>query len=124
VDAVQPARVCAAKCHRKPLGAQVHKQFPELVPRVASVRRFTPAATTDVVRAVGRGEGSRQCLLAIGHAGWGLGQLESEIEANRWLLILADPHLVLDAEGESTWRRVLAKLGISPEQLSREGERA
>lgn len=79
---------------------------------------FALTATRDILRASGQGEGPRQSLVAIGYAGWGPGQLESEIEANGWLLVTADPSLVFEAEDDSKWRRALAKLGVRPEMLA------
>ncbi|HUE65257.1 MAG TPA: YqgE/AlgH family protein [Rhizomicrobium sp.] len=85
---------------------------------------FALTATVDILRASGKGEGPRQCLVALGYAGWGPGQLDSEIQANGWLLVAADTGLVFDAEINSKWQRALAKLGVSPEMLSGESGRA
>ena len=85
---------------------------------------FALTATVDILRAAGKGEGPRQRLLALGYAGWGPGQLDAEIQANGWLLVAADTHIVFDAEIDSKWQRALAKLGVSPEMLSGETGRA
>ena len=79
---------------------------------------FALTASFDILRAKAQGAGPRQCLLVLGYAGWGPGQLEAEIRANGWLLASADAGLVFDAEDDSKWRQALAKLGISPENLS------
>ena len=55
-------------------------------------------ATLDILRAIGRGEGPRHSLLALGYAGWGPGQLDAEIQANGWLTVAADDAIVFDAE--------------------------
>ncbi len=47
---------------------------------------FAMTATLDILRAMGKGEGPRQSLLALGYAGWAPGQLDAEIQANGWLL--------------------------------------
>jgi putative transcriptional regulator len=85
---------------------------------------FALTATIDILRASGRGEGPRRCLLALGYAGWGPGQLDAEIQANGWLLVAADTGLVFDTEIDSKWQRALAKLGVNPEMLSGESGRA
>jgi len=85
---------------------------------------FALTATVDILRASGMDEGPRQALIALGYAGWGPGQLDSEIKANGWLLVAADTGLVFDAEIDSKWQRALAKLGVSPEMLSGESGRA
>jgi len=85
---------------------------------------FAVTATLDIFRATGRGEGPRRGIVALGYAGWGPGQLDSEIQANGWLLVAADAHLVFDAEDDSKWQQALAKLGVSPEMLSADSGRA
>ena len=80
--------------------------------------KFALTATLDILRAKAQGEGPRQCLVAVGYAGWGPGQLDAEIQANGWLLVAADTGLVFDADDGSKWQRALAKLGVSPEMLS------
>lgn len=79
---------------------------------------FAMTTTLDILRATGKGVGPRQHILALGYAGWGRGQLESEIKTNGWLSVPADTGLVFDADNDSKWRRALAKLGVSPELLS------
>jgi putative transcriptional regulator len=79
---------------------------------------FAMTATIDILRAIGKGEGPRQCLLALGYAGWAPGQLDAEIQANGWLSVPADPDLVFDDEQDGKWQRALKKLGIDLSMLS------
>jgi putative transcriptional regulator len=79
---------------------------------------FAMTATLDILRAMGKGEGPRQSLLALGYAGWAPGQLDAEIHANGWLSVAADADIVFDEADDSKWQRALAKLGVSPEMLS------
>ncbi len=75
-------------------------------------------ATLEVLRTIGKGEGPRRNLLALGYAGWAPGQLDAEIQANGWLSVAADSDLVFGEADASKWQRALAKLGVSPEMLS------
>ena len=75
-------------------------------------------ATVDILRLIADGEGPRQNLLALGYAGWGPGQLETEIQDNAWLNVPADPSLIFDDNLDGKWNQALAKLGIDPTQLS------
>lgn len=75
-------------------------------------------ATTEILRAIGRGEGPRRSLLALGFASWGPGQLDAEIQANGWLHVAADDDLIFDRRIEDKWRRAIAKLGVDPAALS------
>ena len=79
---------------------------------------FAMTATLDILRAMGKGEGPRQSLLALGYAGWAPGQLDAEIQANGWLSVDADADLVFGEADDAKWRRALAKLGVSPSMLS------
>jgi putative transcriptional regulator len=85
---------------------------------------FAMTATLDILRAIGKGEGPRQCLLALGYAGWAPGQLDAEIHANGWLSVGADADLVFDGDLDSKWQRALAKIGVSPSMLSGEAGHA
>src|SRR3984885_12708721 len=76
---------------------------------------FAMTATLEILRAIGKGEGPRQSLLALGYAGWAPGQLDAEIQANGWLSVAADAGLVFDTDDDAKWQRALAKLGVSAE---------
>jgi putative transcriptional regulator len=60
----------------------------------------------------------RQSLLALGYAGWGPGQIESELVANAWLVVDADEDLIFDDDAPAKWEKALEKIGVSPEHLS------
>jgi putative transcriptional regulator len=79
---------------------------------------FRMTATIDILRAISRGAGPRQSLLALGYAGWAPGQLDAEIQANGWLSVAADSELVFDDADESKWQRALNKIGIDLSKLS------
>jgi putative transcriptional regulator len=75
-------------------------------------------ASLGVLRLVAAGDGPRECLLALGYAGWGPGQLDREIQANAWLSVDPDEMIVFDNEYATKWRRALAKLNVDPLLLS------
>ena len=77
-------------------------------------------ATVDVLKAVARGRGPKQSLLALGYAGWGPGQLDDEIKANGWLQAPADRELIFDGDQATKWDRSIEKIGIDPRMLSDE----
>ena len=80
--------------------------------------------TLDILRAIGRGEGPRRSLLALGYAGWAPGQLDAEMQANGWLSVPADSDLVFDDDFDAKWQRALGKLGIDLTLLSTEAGHA
>jgi putative transcriptional regulator len=74
--------------------------------------------TRDALEAMAGASGlPRRSLLALGYAGWGAGQLETEIRENVWLTCEADEDLVFDGAHEQKWARALAKLGVDPDWL-------
>ena len=75
-------------------------------------------ASLDVLQVIAEGKGPRECVLALGYAGWGPGQLDREIQQNAWLSGPADEPLLFDADHETKWRRALAKLRVDPLLLS------
>ena len=73
---------------------------------------------------IAQGNGPRATLTALGYAGWGPGQLESELQQNAWLTVDGDAGIVFDADDGGKWQKALGKLGIDPLMLSAEGGRA
>ncbi|OIP84827.1 MAG: hypothetical protein AUK37_05215 [Rhodobacterales bacterium CG2_30_65_12] len=85
---------------------------------------FGMTATKDILVEIAKGEGPHQTLTALGYAGWGPGQLESELQQNAWLTVDADAAIVFAAANAEKWAHALKKLGIDPLMLSAEGGRA
>lgn len=75
-------------------------------------------ATLDVLRAIARGQGPQQSLLALGYAGWGPGQLEGEIQRNGWLHCDADENLLFQVDNEEKYLAAFRKIGIDPRMLA------
>jgi putative transcriptional regulator len=75
-------------------------------------------ASLDVLKVIAEGGGPRECVLALGYAGWGPGQLDQEIQQNSWLSVSADETLLFDGEHDTKWRRAFAKLHVDPVLLS------
>ncbi len=82
---------------------------------------FGMTATLDILEDISAGQGPQDCLLALGYAGWGPGQLEAEIQSNGWLTCDATHDLVFAKADGDKWQAALASLGISPSFLSAEG---
>lgn len=75
-------------------------------------------ATVDILKDLAALQGPQNCLLALGYAGWGPGQLDGEMQQNAWLHVGADDDLVFDAQLDNKWDRAVAKIGIDPALLS------
>jgi putative transcriptional regulator len=56
-----------------------------------------------ILRDIGLGKGPHKALVAFGYAGWGPGQLDSEIEKQAWVTVPLDPHLIFDTDPDKRW---------------------
>ena len=75
-------------------------------------------ATVDILRALAKGEGPAQAVLALGYAGWSAGQLETEIQSNGWLNCPADADLIFNQSSDAKYDLALRRIGIDPAMLS------
>lgn len=74
--------------------------------------------TLDALKAMAAQQPPRRALFALGYAGWGAGQLESEIQANGWLHCNADLELIFDMDLEKKYARALNRSGVDITALS------
>lgn len=81
-------------------------------------------ATLDILKALAKGKGPHQRMIALGYAGWDAGQLDAELLQNGWLQAPADPDLIFDTDLSGKWGRALRQIGIDPAMLSIEAGRA
>lgn len=68
-------------------------------------------ASLEILKDMAGGKGPAQAWLALGHSGWGPGQLDHEMQDNAWLVVDGDPALVFDPDFAAKWQRALDRLG-------------
>ncbi|WP_116599335.1 YqgE/AlgH family protein [Primorskyibacter marinus] len=85
---------------------------------------FAMTATLDILEDIGSGKGPERQLMLLGYAGWGPGQLESEIVENGWLTCEASKALVFDIPDTEKWEAALETLGVAALALSPDAGRA
>lgn len=92
----------------------------------SSIRLGDLALTTsrDVLQEVADGRGPAQLLITLGYAGWGAGQLESEMAHNAWLNVSASNEILFNIPPEERYEAALAILGISSLSLTGEAGHA
>ncbi len=66
----------------------------------------------DILEAIAMHEGPQQALIALGYAGWGGGQLESEIKANAWLNGPAPLDIIFNTATKDRWDAAATELGV------------
>lgn len=86
----------------------------------SSIQLGDVALTTsrDVLQDVAEGHGPAQVLITLGYAGWGAGQLESEMSQNAWLNVAATNEILFNTPFENRYGVALAQLGIDPIMLA------
>jgi len=72
----------------------------------------------DILGAMARGDGPQTTLVALGYAGWGAGQLESEIFQNAWLTVPCDERILFDTPYDQRWQAAGRLLGIDLATIS------
>ncbi len=71
----------------------------------------------DILAAIAAGKGPQQFQVALGYAGWGDGQLESEMRQNAWLSVPADKEILFKSALNRRWEQAAGKLGIDIKNL-------
>lgn len=66
----------------------------------------------EILKDIATGKGPRQAVPVLGYAGWGPGQLESELAQGAWFVIPADPALVFAANTARIWERAVSRRGV------------
>jgi putative transcriptional regulator len=72
----------------------------------------------DIIAAMAEGNGPQDFLISLGYAGWGEGQLESEIAANSWLTVPADKNIIFHTPVDKRWAQAARSLGIDLQLMS------
>jgi len=84
--------------------------------------KITPALamsnTRDILEAIAMAKGPKAFIISLGCAGWGPGQLESEIKANAWLNYPIFEENIFEMPIETRWDEAVKKMGIDPMLLS------
>ena len=81
-------------------------------------------STAEFFDDLSKGKGPKNCILALGYAGWQPGQLESEIMRNSWMSLSVDNSFLFDDEVSRKWSQAYKLMGIDPNSLSFESGQA
>ena len=75
-------------------------------------------ATMEVLEQIAQGRGPERSMFALGYAGWGPGQLESEIAGNGWLSCAPRSDIIFGRADDHKWTAALKSMGVNPLGLS------
>ena len=100
------------------LGLVLHRGLGEWQSTLKVGGQLGLTSSRDVLEAIAGSGGPDDCLLVLGYAGWGAGQLDFEIRQNAWLTVPADPRIIFEVEVEQRWAQAAASLGVDITTLS------
>jgi putative transcriptional regulator len=80
--------------------------------------RIQVTTSPDILNAMAAGTGPETAIVALGYAGWGAGQLESELVQNAWLTAPCDERILFETPFEERWRAAGRLLGIDLATIS------
>jgi putative transcriptional regulator len=80
--------------------------------------RIQVTTSPDILDAMARGIGPATAIVALGYAGWGPGQLETELAANAWLTVPCDERILFDTPFGQRWHAAGRLLGIDVATIS------
>lgn len=83
------------------------------VPVFGNVGFFTGEVSSDVKPFVQRAR------VYLGHAGWGAGQLEAEMDEGAWIIETPDPDDPFTPSPDGLWRRILERKGPPWDRMAR-----
>ena len=72
----------------------------------------------DALAAIGGGDAPGKYLVALGYAGWGAGQLDSELSANVWLTGPSSREVIFDLAFDARLDSAAAAIGVDLRLLS------
>ena len=75
-------------------------------------------STAEFFDDLSNGKGPKNSILALGYAGWGPGQLESEIMENSWISLSVDNNFLFNDEVSGIWAQAYKLVGVNPYNLS------
>ncbi len=88
--------------------AAVHERYSLEITSAVSLSR-----DTRLLEDISRGQGPESYLFLLGYAGWGPGQLESELIDNSWLTLPADYDVLFHTADDQKWKKAAQKFGIN-----------
>ena len=74
--------------------------------------------STDIITALGQGQGPDKALICLGYAGWEQGQLEEELAKNAWLSLPADSDIIFDTPIDDKATAAAKSIGVDLNLLS------
>ena len=105
-------------------GFVLHSNDYEIPDLTVRINDYSFTVSVEILKDIMAGKGPKNSILALGYAGWGPGQLETEIMEDGWLVVEPDQKLIFTEEYMNKWNLGINKLGIKLSKLSAVSGRA
>jgi putative transcriptional regulator len=99
-------------------GFVLHESSTKWASTLQVTAEISVTTSLDILEAIATGKGPRHNLVALGYAGWGAGQLESELAQNAWLSGPAKSEIIFNRASEERWQAAADLLGVDLNLLS------
>ena len=118
IEAVARAPVYSGGPVQTDRGFVLHEPFGQWDSTFRVSDQVCVTTSRDVLVAMAEGRGPKRTLLALGYAGWGAGQLESELRENAWLSVPASPEILFDTPLGTRWEAAARLAGVDVRMLT------
>lgn len=93
----------------------------EINPKTSlTANQINLSADINILHEIALGKGPRRSMLMLGYAGWGAGQLESEIKSGSWITAPSNVELIFNTDNSLKWNVAAQSLGIDMAKMSGE----
>ncbi|WP_316367959.1 YqgE/AlgH family protein [Candidatus Thiodiazotropha sp. CDECU1] len=99
-------------------GFVLHDSSTEWASTLKVTAEISVTTSLDILEAIAAGKGPQHNLVALGYAGWGAGQLESELAQNAWLSGPAASEIIFKRASKERWQAAADLLGVDLSLLS------
>ncbi|MCU7905227.1 MAG: YqgE/AlgH family protein [Candidatus Thiodiazotropha sp. (ex Epidulcina cf. delphinae)] len=99
-------------------GFVLHDATTEWTSTLQVTQEISVTTSLDVLEAIACGKGPHHSLVALGYAGWGAGQIESELAQNAWLSGPAQSDIIFNRASRERWQAAADLLGVDLNLLS------
>lgn len=76
------------------------------------------SASKDTLKSIAAGKGPKNFLVTLGYSGWEVGQLETEIMRNDWLVAPMEPDILFNTPIPDRWAKAAKLIGIDIHHLT------
>lgn len=117
-DAINNSQIFLGGPVQNERGFVIHRPSGEWDATLTISDEICVTSSKDILEAIAIGEGPANCLITLGYAGWGEGQLEHEIAKNRWISVPAAGNIIFDTPFKQRWEAAAAHAGVDLSRLS------